>query len=158
MATEDKPLHVQQAEALRRLADLIEATPEIEACYLRAPFTPNIWHLRSAAELGELARAALRLGARVEKEAASDVYDLQIHFGASGFSALAPRGDVCERVVTGTEVITKKVPDPILVAQVPEVEVLEEVEIVEWRCTPLLAQATTPAALPSSSDSAAATE
>lgn len=50
------------------------------------------------------------------------------------------RDAVCERIVTGTERVTETIPDPAV--QVPLVEVTREVETVEWRCSPLLAEAT----------------
>jgi len=45
---------------------------------------------------------------------------------------------VCERVVTGTEVITREVPDPKV--RVSMVTVTETVETVEWICSPLLSE------------------
>ena len=52
------------------------------------------------------------------------------------WKVVAAREAVCERVVTGTETVTKSVPDPSIL--VPLVEVTEEVETVEWVCSPLL--------------------
>jgi hypothetical protein len=49
---------------------------------------------------------------------------------------------VCERVVTGTRLETKEVPDPEALKAVPLVTVTETVEDVEWRCMPLLADLT----------------
>ncbi|HET6291734.1 MAG TPA: hypothetical protein VFG33_00115, partial [Kribbella sp.] len=59
---------------------------------------------------------------------------IEVHVGAY-------RDQVCERVVTGTREVTKTVPDPSVV--VPDVEVTETVEDVEWICGPLLAKAVT---------------
>jgi len=47
-----------------------------------------------------------------------------------------PREKVCRKVVTTSEV-TKTVPDPTI--EVPQVEVTETVESVEWVCEPILA-------------------
>lgn len=47
-----------------------------------------------------------------------------------------PREKVCRKVVTTAEV-TKTVPDPTV--EVPQVEITETVETVEWVCEPLLA-------------------
>lgn len=58
-------------------------------------------------------------------------------FGPHGFNVWIARGQVCERVVTGTREITETVPAP----DAPMVEVTRTVEDVEWVCAPLLAEA-----------------
>ncbi|MCW2542824.1 MAG: hypothetical protein JWM40_376 [Frankiales bacterium] len=50
------------------------------------------------------------------------------------WEVVAKRDAVCRRVVTGTETLTRRVPDPAA----PLVEVTETVETVEWQCEPLL--------------------
>jgi hypothetical protein len=47
------------------------------------------------------------------------------------------RDVVCRRVVKGTREVTKKVPDPAALAAVPEIEVTETVEDIEWICEPV---------------------
>lgn len=137
--TTEKPQHIQQAEGLRALADFIEAHPEIKTSYLTGYFGINVWSPKSADELAALAKAAAKFGAKVGKDVSDELYNLDIRFGCLKTRALAERAEVCERVVTGTETVTKTVPDPKLLAQVPEIEVTETVETVEWQCKPLLA-------------------
>lgn len=57
------------------------------------------------------------------------------------WSVTASREAVCERVVVGVTTVTREVPDPSVV--VPLVEVTEEVETVEWKCSPLLESSVT---------------
>jgi len=60
---------------------------------------------------------------------------IERHFGGGvSVQHQAPRAEVCERVVVGTE--TVEVPDPAA----PMVEV--ERDVVEWRCAPLLNERT----------------
>lgn len=139
MSTNEKPLHVRQAEGLRALADMIEANPEIarHAYYLR---DLNVFHTTNPDDLESIARAGLRAGAKVEKNWSTEtVFALDLKWGPVTVSALSPRDSVCERVVTGTEIVTKTVPDPDALVDLPTVEVTETVETVEWVCRPLLA-------------------
>lgn len=136
MKTNETPLHVRQAEGLRRLADFVEQHPEIRTSYLN---DVQVWYFSDADDLAELARAAAQFGAKVEKSITEQQYNLVISFGSLKAEALAAREQVCERVVVGTETVTKRVPDPAKLAEVPEVEVTETVERVEWQCRPLLA-------------------
>jgi hypothetical protein len=64
-------------------------------------------------------------------------FDLDGKLAGIDVQLTAYRDQVCERVVTGTREVTKKVPDPSVT--VPVVEVTETVEDVEWVCSPLLA-------------------
>lgn len=144
VTTVDTPLHIQQAEHLRaqagdllRLATLIEDTQEINASYVKPgkPLQVNVWHAPSPGEMAAIARAALAHGAKVDKDASGDIYTLTVSWGALAAQAIAYREAVCERVVTGTETVTRTVPDPTA----PLVKVTETVEHVEWVCRPLLA-------------------
>lgn len=131
-----------QAAGLRRLADLIEANPELAgtSSYLRSL---NIWWAPNAEHLAALARAGLEHGATVEKVVRDSLYSLALRWGPVTAHALADRGNVCERVVVGVDEITRQVPDPDALAAVPLVEKVETVEKVEWRCPPLLAETAT---------------
>ena len=141
MSTEEKPLHVRQAEGLRALADMVEASPEIAPLGEYCMQTLYVFSARSAEDHAMVTRAALRHGAKVDKDIGEELYNLSLSFagGAVVAKVLANRSDVCERVVTGTETVTKTVPDPERLAEVPTVEVTETVEHVEWVCRPLLA-------------------
>jgi hypothetical protein len=144
MTTADKrPLHIRQAEGLRALADMIEANPEIADTmsyplrYISAPVTSCD---DEVAALAAFARACVRSGAAIRKEGDTQWFRVVASFGEDvRVDAFGHREEVCERVVTGTETVTKTVPDPEALATVPTVEVTEEVETVEWVCRPLLA-------------------
>lgn len=137
MADNEK-LAAEQAAGLRALADLIEANPDLakHAAYLR---TLNIWHSDDAKIVEAIARAGLRHGAKVQKEYSDTIFQLRLSWGPVTAELLSYRDEVCERVVVGTETVTKTVKDPDALAAVPEIEVTEEVEKVEWICRPLLA-------------------
>lgn len=124
------------AAGLRQLADLIEANPQIRVAYTNYHF----WSLDSREEMAELARAALRHGAKVEKQVTDEMYNLDVKFGPITASALAMRDEMCERVVVGTREVTEMVPDPSLPAP-PMVEQTRTEEVYEWKCVPLMADA-----------------
>lgn len=132
----EKTLAQQQAEGLRALADMIEHSPHIRVAYLDSF---NVWCPDDAETMAEIARIGLRHGAKIEKEISGEMYNLAVAFGPVKALALAFRHQVCERVVVGTETVTKTVPDPEKLAEVPLVDVTEDVETVEWQCRPLLA-------------------
>lgn len=130
------PEAMAHAAALRALADIVEAVPSAHRYTTITGFFAS-----DRAELGRITRAALAAGATVEKAAGEHNFTLTIGLGPLKVSALASRGDVCERVVTATETVTRSVPDPAYIAEpVPTVEITETVETVEWRCSPLLAE------------------
>ncbi len=128
----------EMAAGLHALADMIGANPDLAplATYLDGV---SVFYAWTKDDLARIALARLAAGAKIDKGAVGDVYKLTMRFGPVGVRALADRGDVCERVVTGVETVTTIVPDPVLVAAVPTVEVTEQVEQVEWVCRPLLA-------------------
>ena len=55
-------------------------------------------------------------------------------FGPHTLKAWSTHDRVCERVVVGTETVTREEPDPEALKQVPTVTVTEEREVIEWRC------------------------
>jgi hypothetical protein len=127
----------EYAAALRTLADIVEATPEV---HRYNDF--YVWYGSSRGDLAAVTRAALAHGATVAKDVDEQSYNVDLKIGPLKVSVLASRRNVCERVVLGTETVTKTVTDPEYVApEVPTVEVTETVERIEWRCTPLLAEA-----------------
>lgn len=83
-------------------------------------------------------QTSTRSGVNVTKDI-GDYAGVILRFGEVGLYVYAGRGEVCERIVTGTREVTKEVPDPKALAEVPKVTVTETVEDVEWKCTPLLA-------------------
>lgn len=131
----------EQAAGLRALADMIEANPELSA--FASLGNLYAFHVKRADDQAALARAALRHGAKVDKDIWELQHNLILRWGPVGAMVLANRGDVCERVVVAVEMITEKVPDPVKLAEVPLVEVTNPVEQVEWVCRPLLAAEST---------------
>lgn len=129
---------VATASGLSALLDWSEAHPEIplQQCGLtwvvadyEAPHLTHDEIVRAIADgsrIGDIAKSTHSLTDD------RDIFTVTRKFGgAVELQHHANRDDVCERVVTGTRTVTK--PDPAA----PLVEVEEEV--VEWRCSPLLA-------------------
>lgn len=136
------------AEGLRNLADMIATNPDLLPCVryglVHAGIVcPTATMEDGAAALRALALAALRAGGKVTKGVRDRYFDLFIHFGPVKAQFIADRGEVCERVVTGTREVTEEVPDPEALAAVPKVAVTKTVEDVEWVCRPLLGDDTT---------------
>lgn len=144
-ATEqDRDLAQNLTAGLRDLAQFIETYPELAGGFQHALMSSGISaHLRAedkAALQGWYAKAAARHGAKVDKDIDDQWHNLTVTFvGGVRVAVLAYRDEVCERVITGVETVTKQVPDPEKLAAVPLVEVTEEVEQVDWVCRPLLA-------------------
>jgi len=131
-------------EGLRALADLIEANPAL-AEYFR--FNEALSRMHLPVSHHDDPRGAMAAWARAGKSSGHPVvkdYDGQwgsvsvVLSNAVKVWAYAKREQVCTRVVTGTETVTVKVPDPAV--EIPMVEVEETREIVEWKCEPLLAE------------------
>lgn len=139
----DAQLATGMASGLRLLATMIEENPQLAKNFRYTLKTSGIsLHPRGldqAAEQAEIARIARRYGATTTKDISETLHNLVCDFGDIKVQALALREEVCERVVVDTKTITKTVKDPALLAEVPDVEVTETVEIVEWQCKPLLA-------------------
>ena len=116
-------------DGLQELVDFLKAHPAVD-------FNPEysvitiLWH-RSGVD--ELAKAARLLG-RVEKRSDDSFLNLERHFGPHRIQAYSSHTAVCERVVVGTETVTREEPDPEALKQVPKITVTEEREIVEWKC------------------------
>jgi hypothetical protein len=138
---EQRRLAGKQAAGLRALAAMIEQNPEISRMAQYYLTTLNVFSSRTPEDHATLARVGLRYGATVTKDVSADLYNLNLSFvdGAVVASALANREEVCEKVVTGVETVTKTIKDPAAVAALPDVEITEEVEKVSWVCKPLLA-------------------
>jgi hypothetical protein len=134
-------LHLRQAQGLRALADFVEANPDLdkELDYPLRHLSDPVLGDEAAGVLAKFARAAARGRVQHRKGGDDKHFELALHFGSAVTLTLwADRNQVRERVVVGTEKVTKKVPDPAKLAEVPEIEVTETVEQVEWVCRPLL--------------------
>lgn len=132
-------LATNQAAGLRRLAELIEAHPELSANFRYTLNTAGISvHLTSedkAAQLGTIARIALRHGATVTKDITDTWHNLVLDFDGIRAQVLAYRDQVCQRVVVGTREVVEEVPDP----DAPTIQRTRTEDIVEWQCSPILA-------------------
>lgn len=130
----------EQAAGLRALADFVENNTDI-AVILEWPMHIATHVFDDAgATFATFVTAAARAGMPVAKEYGDKYAKVTATFSpAVSVQLQTDREEVCTRVVVGTETVTKKVKDPVALELVPEVEVSEEVEVVEWRCAPLLA-------------------
>lgn len=142
MTTNDttNDVRAEYIAGLRALADALEQHPE-----LMLPYTGRLSSPMNVIPLGDEQRPQLTAWARAlpgkrEKQERDQYLDLIGAFHGLGIKVICDRDEVCERVVVGTETVTKTVKDPAALAAVPEVEVTEEVEVVEWRCRPLLGE------------------
>lgn len=129
-------LACRQAAGLRALADMIEQNPDLTEFASLASL--HAFHVRSAADMGAIVRAAARSGAKVEKKITDELHNVLLSWGPVGALVLAWRSEVCERLVLGSRKVKKTVKDPAALAAVPDVEVTETVEDVKWVCRPLL--------------------
>jgi hypothetical protein len=109
-------------EGLRGLADFLELRPElIPINYV------SLWHFVAADQFGTLAQT---MGGSTKT--ASDKYlGLDRKFGPHSLNLRVEREEVCERVVTGTEIVEIDDPDA---PPVPKITV--ERDKVEWVCPP----------------------
>lgn len=129
----------QIAEALRVVADMMEANPELAEDMRYTGFESICFAFRSKDQVVRLVRAAKAHGAQITKHHGDKYFSTDMAFGPVVLGAHVLREEVCERVVVGTRQVTKTVKDPVALAAVPDVEVTEDEPIVEWHCTPLLA-------------------
>lgn len=128
------------ADSLGRLADLVRADPDLYPVFKYA-FGIDVFP-GGKATVQRLVRVALAARVPVTKIVQGSYFLTRLTFGDRvKVDICQQRDQVCERIVTGTETVTKKVPDPVALAAVPEVEVTETVETVEWRCRPIMAPA-----------------
>lgn len=128
----------QHCDALQALVDLLRAHPELDSpfhSHINAPIVGFSDEQKTALAAWARAVSHLKPTKHFDKWAA-----LHVNFGGGvELHVYADRDAVCERVVVGTETVTKTVKDPEALAAVPEIEVTEQVEQVEWICSPLLA-------------------
>jgi hypothetical protein len=122
---------------LRQLADILERHDDLPLPYTGTA-SRLLWIAGLSEDHAELARTFARnIPGVLRKNVRGDVFDLIGDIQGLHVQLIVDRDAVCERVVTGTETVTRQVPDPSVV--VPTVEVTEVVEQVEWVCSPLLA-------------------
>lgn len=149
--TETKPNPDPRAEyirGLREIADWLEAHPEVPLPYLgttqggRSESGLHIYLGSDRDQKAELAKIARAMG-KAEKVPHDDLGRLNLvrRFAGIALIAVADRDEVCEKVVLSTETVTEMVPDPEYMAIAPMIQRETVKEIVEWRCTSILAGA-----------------
>jgi acyl carrier protein phosphodiesterase len=122
----------EYANALRAIADFVEANPE-----LHVPNTTLSCYSMDEREDAARVLAALR---PCNKRYTSDLFKIEREFGPITLEYVFFRHKVCTKRVVGTKVIPAK--------SIPAQEIPERIEeIVEWDCSePLLPQAVAQAA------------
>lgn len=128
--------------SLRKLAELLDKHPDFSNELRFAGFDRVITYVTSKERMAEYVRVLKAAGATIRKGADTKYFNVDCTLGPVTLHVYAAREAVCERVVVGTETVTKTVPDPALLAEVPEIKVTEDVEIVRWDCHPILRDAT----------------
>lgn len=141
---------------LREIADWLDAHPEVPVpylgsyvpgnprpsmpIYLREPYSFEEGMPSVREQMATIARAMGK--ANKAPGGVEGTFIVSRSFAGLAVYAQADREEVCERVVLGTRDVTEEVPDPEALKAVPKVIVTKTVEDVEWRCMPLLAEAT----------------
>lgn len=131
---------------LRQLADVLDANPDVPLPYHGSGTPMGLNFLAGADPKSALAAAVRAFPCDFAKNSpdgsfGSQYYQLTGTLHGLKVALTAYRDAVCERVVTGTRGVTETVPDPDVADTRPMVERTRTVEDVEWRCTPLLAEA-----------------
>ena len=116
---------------LRQLADLLEDEPEAAL-----PFTVSVYHAVGAAGApAEMRRLSRLFGGRWDKKPEGDSFYLIRDLGGGiQYRIRAPREAVCEKIVTGRELVRRP--------RQPTYDYgMEEVmeDVVEWICPEVLA-------------------
>lgn len=133
-----------QADTLRVIADLFDAHPDLPPGYVSAHTsgsTSVTWGVSYGIDADDQKAAAAAIiktiGGKWDKDfdwGENDRADfMQVRDGIE-LRIVVERSAVCDRIVTGTETVT-------LPAVEAKPERVEEREVVEWRCEPLLAGA-----------------
>lgn len=123
---------------LRQLADALEQHDEIPLPYhgTSSPITLMFFDYDKDNRAAMAATVRALPAARLTKVVDDTYFDLDGDLSGLKIKLAAHRNAVCERVVVGTETVT--VPAQPAVEAQPE-QVVDR-EVVEWRCTPLLAE------------------
>lgn len=135
------------AADLRSLADAVEHNPFL-ATLITQGFGSSLFPLYAAADdqrenLRELMVATIRqlqplATGPVEKRYSDKWFYATVPMRALKLELAEERDQVCTRVVTGVETVTEEIPDPEYIAAAPKVTQTREVEVVEWKCEPLM--------------------
>lgn len=131
----------EYAAGLVELARLLVEHPEVPLPYEGhlAPLTLMFLDVDTAR--AEMAAAVRAIPTDWSKDAGTEYFRMDGGLRGLKLRLTAYRASVCERVVVGTRPVVKQIPDPAVV--VPLVDVVEDEEIVDWRCRPVLAAEST---------------
>lgn len=130
------------AHNLRKIADIVASQPEHLKMW-RSIFSQLRYYAVTEKEFTDATLAVMPYARRTEggerglsKDA--DRWYMRVHgyLGQLPITISSDRNLVCTKVVTGTETVTREIPDP----DAPKITVTEEQEIVEWECPPLLSK------------------
>lgn len=130
--------------SLRAFADLLDANPNLIDTARMAHDRQLIcvsYNEDPRERMAAFIRAGKAAGFPVRKSYNDTYGNVDIDLGAFTLHVYADREQVCERIVTGTREVTREVPDPEALKAVPTTTVTETEDVVEWVCTPLLADA-----------------
>jgi hypothetical protein len=153
------PSAADVAADLRTLADLVETDSDgfmaAMIASLVCGFGSTIWPAHVVGNEHEdqrvevFAEALRRLKpvatGPIKKDYTDTALTVTIPIGALALKLRDLRESMCERVVTGVQTITEEIPDPEYIAAAPKISRTREVEIVEWKCAPVLAAGQSPA-------------
>jgi hypothetical protein len=128
------------ATKLRFVADLLDQHPDLPhpCVFTYGNGTVEVtWQLMNDADTKDAQKDHARsiiaaIGGKWDKHPWDDRFDFSRQLGEVKLQIFAHRDQLCERVVLGTEEVT-------LPAVEAKPERTETREVVEWRCTPLLA-------------------
>lgn len=136
----DSTNHIVAAN-LREVADLLDLHADIKQPYITSSSNGQVslsWYLNGDADAKAKAAAVVKAidggWERGEADYDGPLATWKQERGGLSLLVQVSRDDVCERIVTGTKEVTV----PYVAAQPARVEV---VDIVEWRCEPLLTAA-----------------
>ena len=121
--------------AYRRVADLLEAHPDIaqpSICSDGSIFW-SLWSFECPDGVPAMVAKIRRIvGGKWDKSEQEGITSPEMVFSRDGYSITVRRDSVCTRRVVGTTTITKEA------INLPERT--ETIEIVEWDCSPVLAE------------------
>ncbi len=120
----------ETVDGLRELADWLETNPEVGERILS---WPKVYLFTNGRE--DFVSTCKALGGMRVKSADDNYFNVERTFGGITLQVTVARGLVCEKKVTTREV-TRRIPDPEVVASVPLVDVTETEEVIEWECEP----------------------
>lgn len=132
-------IRAEYVASLRALAELLERNTDLDVPY--AGGSISVIPLGAEHQRAQVAAWTRALPGVKRKEASGDGAAFYVYgnVGLLRICVIADRNEVCERVVVGTREVVETRPDPDAVAALPTTTVTRVEEIVEWRCSPVLA-------------------